>query len=124
MKQYKHKKLWWIAKEIRWWMFDITEEWNTLVNYSMPFSLIIDSNDREEIKEEDWIDKSFNEYTDGPSIDRRREEFRDSINKYLPRITDDMIEKMYKQCFATPTKEYFIEIIKQNLPKDLLANPN
>lgn len=81
----------------------------------------LEDQDREEIKEEDWIEKLHND-KEIWSCDFLSE-LRKGINKYLPRITDDMIEKMYKQCFATPTKEYFIEIIKQNLPKDLLANP-
>lgn len=85
--------------------------------------LIIDMWWFEEVVEKDWIEKAHILYKqdDMWTLDS----FRHCVNMTLPRITDDMIMNIVKWI-----NDYNIDndlslkwLIKQNLPKDLLANP-
>ena len=97
MKTYKHKTLWWIARQ------DNTERYYTFdwdVKYYFPTKLIENSQDREEVVETDWIDDAIADYDVSEyNTDKRKYNLRKAIEKHCPpkvkKFTRDDILNFY-----------------------------
>lgn len=107
-KQYKHKKLWWIAKErIDDGTYSVYVIYDELEKPKLDWiskELIEDSNDRELIKEKDWINKIVDDFVesrrkdnDGKSYRYIRfevESLKRNIEKYIPKITEEELDSI------------------------------
>lgn len=67
MKQYRHKKLLWIAKDV-WWYYQVINEWENIKNWfwkfiscpwSIPKEAVENSKDWEEMVEKDWKEELY-----------------------------------------------------------------
>lgn len=129
-KTYKHKKLWWIAEldwdnKAHWYRIwkvewniklgywnstDYSKDWRIIERYSMIDSQLIEnSDDWEEIKEEDWIEKVFIEY-----VPVNKYSLRNAIEKHMPKVTEEEIKKiMIGSCNSQLIqKEELIDLLK------------
>lgn len=121
MKQYKHKKLWWIARKNRvdWLHLDI---WNQ--TFLIPKELIEESNDRELIEERDWIWDLYSSmiWLFGKQLTEEEEYpmFKERLNKHLPKITEEEIYESTKKDYEyKDITDSFIALLKS---KWLLAD--
>lgn len=92
MKTYKHKNKEWYAQEQR---EPRSTKYNFCVNneYSLPEEFFIDSNDREEVIEKDWIEELY----DNLMCDDDYCDFREIVEKYAPKqkkITEEQFKKV------------------------------
>lgn len=92
-KKYKHKTLWWIA--------DIDNDWDACDhlacilnpkgggNYTSPRELVENSQDREEIKEDDWIDWLIHQLAcDAPEWNHDQW-MRKVIEAHMPKVSEE-----------------------------------
>lgn len=140
MRKFKHKWSDFILKTTESGLtLDMYDCEDNMICKWVPQSMVILGNDWIEIKEEDnRIEKVVQDCKDNDLFALwkiwHRSIINKSINKHLPRITDDMIEKMIQSVKVQErwdtcprgksiNEALLAHIIKQNLPKDLLANP-
>lgn len=87
MRKFKHSTLGWIAEEKTNGDYRIYKQEKWLQKDIMDFvhcNLFVDSQDREEVIEDDWISNAWKEYEEYWTTNRY-EEFRGIIEKYAPK---------------------------------------
>lgn len=109
MRKFKHSTLGWIAEEKTNGDYRIYKQEKWLQKDIMDFvhcNLFVDSQDREEVIEDDWISNAWKEYEEYWTTNRY-EEFRGIIEKHAPKQVkftpadfSYMIEEInFKNCF-------------------------
>lgn len=117
MKQYKHKKLWWIVEDILNWYKRVTES----KTYYYEKELIEDSQDRELLEERDWIDDAIENFeieTDYRFGLGRRQQLILHIRKLLPKITEEELDTLYSHKIGI----WWMEFVSRENLKNLLKS--
>lgn len=112
MKKFKHKTLWWDAKETEhemenyYWVFKIWKKIGTPVFKEL---IEADSN-REEVVEKDWIDDAITDYDVSEyNTYKRKENLRQAIEKHAPKerkFTREDIDNWYNSASYIWTRGY------------------
>ncbi len=122
MKTYKHKTLWWIAKlDSRATRYEVHHsEWNFHLVHP---SIIENSQDREEIVENDWVDKVLEEfwrYTYYWNTYETRLVLRNAIENHTPKFTEESILEWMRDIYTNSERNVVFNEIRYFLKNNNL----